>query len=111
VDAVDEEGGVEDRMDKGVEGDVVAVSEGRELELGLEVEVEIGNVDEGGMVELDSSLVVDDTALPNRAGFKAELDVVGAVDDASMVEDVSSHVGVTGMTVNPPSSSSSPASF
>lgn len=104
-------------MDEGVEEDVVAAPEGGELELKLEVEVKIGNVDEGGMVELDSSPVVDETALPDRAGVNAELDVVGAVEDgssvedASTLEDVSSHVGVTGMTVNPPSSSSSPTSF
>lgn len=120
VDTVDEDCGVEDGIDEEREGDVVAASEGGaelELELGLEVEVEVGEVDEDGTVELDSSLAVDESAFPVSAGVKEELDVVGAVEggssveDASTVEDVSSQEGVTGMTVNPPSSSSSPLSF
>ncbi|KAJ5364283.1 uncharacterized protein N7496_009996 [Penicillium cataractarum] len=118
VGTVDKDGGVEDEIDEEREGVVVAASDGgAELELGLEVEVEVGEVDEDGTVELDSSLAVDEAAFPPSAGVKEELDVVGAVEDgdsvedASTVEDVRSHVGVTGMTVNPPSSSSSPLSF
>lgn len=41
----------------------------------------------------------------------AAIGSVGTVEDASAVEEVNSHVGVTGMTVNPPSSSASPPSF
>lgn len=62
-------------------------------------------------------MAAEEAAFPNGSWIEEALDVVaaiedvGTVEDASAVEEVNSHVGVTGMTVNPPSSSASPPSF
>lgn len=123
VDAVGVEDDVKDWLIEEVDNDVLAASEvGVETELGVSIEpdvgeVEVGKVEAGDAVELACSLAVDETAFPNTAGAKVELDVVeaveddGTVEDASAVEDVNSHEGVTGITVTPPSSPSSLPSF
>jgi hypothetical protein len=129
VDAVGVEDDVKEWMIEEVDDDdVVAASEvGVEVELGVDIELDAGKVDVGDVevgeaeeddaVELACSLAVGETAFPNTAGAKVELDVVGTVEDedtvekASAVEDVNSHEGVTGITVIPPSSSSALPSF
>lgn len=111
------EDGIEDGMNEEREGNVVAASEGvLEVELGVDVKVEVGEVEGDGEVEIVCSLAVEEIPFPNGAWIEGALDVVGAVedvgtlDDASAVEDVHSQAGVTGMTVNRPSSSSSSSS-
>jgi hypothetical protein len=132
VDAVGVEEDVKDWMIEEVDDDVVAASEvGVELELGVEIELDVGEVElddaevgeaeggkaeEGDAVELACSLAADETAFPNTSGATVELDVGATVEedtveDASAVEDVNSHEGVTGITVIPPSSPSSLPSF
>lgn len=106
-------------MDEEVEIDGVATSDGCvATELGLEVEVDVGEVAKDGAIELVCSMAVEEIAFPASTWVEVVLDVAGSdddddtVEDASAVEDVNNHEGVTGMTVNPPSSSlSSPLSF
>lgn len=120
IDVVDTVAADDGVADTNVElaGDVVAASERVvEEELEVDVEVELGEVVADGGGELVWSLTAEEPAFAGDAWIEMTLDVVaaiedvGIVEDASAVEEVNSHVGVTGMTVNPPSSPASPPSF
>ena len=109
---------VEDEMDEEVKVDGVAASDDcAATELGLEVEDDVGRVEEDGAIEFVCSICVEENAFPASTWVEVVLDVVGtddeydSMEDASAVEVVNNHVGVTGMTVNPPSSALSSPLF
>lgn len=93
-------------------GDMVVASERVvEVELEPDAEVKLGEVVGDGGSEFVWSLTAEETAFADDTWIEMTLEVVAAIENVGTVEEVNSHVGVTGMTVNPPSSSALPPSF